>query len=446
MKKNTKKGQLTSEPINYIFALIVLGSLVVLGYKSVAFFTEKNCQSKLVKMNIDLSEATKLQASFIGSRKEKSYNLCNLERLYIIDSSKPVSFAEFKDFPVIINALKSKLQKNTFLIEQKEIKTAFYTPFIDLSSPYFLCLKPRNNKIELLLEGKGATTRLYPKSGLYDCTFNNTPIELTNEDLDELIYDIQNEFNMGDNDVIDTNDACLKRGFEESNISEKTKVRIRKCKGNFRYVERIPKCAIQELNRAIAEGEVIFSEPPSILKSDPIIMWEFTQGDEEKYYEIKKRIEESCKAQFKGVALKGKGEDPQVEKKPNKNISQRPVLLQRAIRFDIGHRNGRDVTKDARALDDDEVDINVNRILHLEFEEQLKNNGIVKVYARCEPSGLLILTGEDSVPLGSAQCDERFSMIDIKIVSPTFIGSVFDISTTLPTREVEYDFVDIRQK
>ena len=443
-----RKAQLTSEPINFIFALIILGSLVVLGYKSVAFFTEKNCQSKLVKMNIDLSEATKLQSSYIGSRKEKSYNLCDLDKLYIIDSSKDASFAEFKEFPVIINAIKSKINKNTFLVEQKEVKTAFFTPFIDLSSPYFLCLKPRNNKIELMLEGKGASTRIYPKSGLYDCTFNNTPIELTNEDLDELVYDIQNEFNMGDNDVIDSNDACLKRGFEESNTSDKTRVRIRKCKGNFRYIERIPKCAILELNKAMQQGEIIFSEEPSILKSDPILMWEFTgASDEEKYYEIKKRIEESCKAQFKGIALKGKSEDPQVEKRPNKNISQRPVLMQRAIRFDQGHRNGKDVTKKLRALDDDEEKISVNRLLHLEFEEQLSNNGIVKVYAKCEPSGLLILTAEDSsTPLGAAQCDEKFRMIDIKIVSPTFIGSVFDITTNLPTREVEYDFVDIRQR
>ncbi len=452
-----KKAQLLSQPMNFLFALVILGSIMIVGYKSIEFLTEKNCKSKLITMNIDLSEATKLQSSLIGSWKDKTYNLCDLDKLYLVDTSKDVSFSEFKDFPQIVNAIKDKVKKNTFLVEQKEVETELYVPYLDLSSPYFLCLKPRDNKIELTLEGKGAGTRIYPKSGLYDCTFNSTPIELTSKDLKELISDIQEEVNLGGNVIIDANDACLKRKFEESNRSDSTKITITKCKGTFRYIEQIPKCVIQELNKAIQQGKIIFSEPPSILETDPVIMWEFTEAaEEERYYEIKKMIEEKCKSDFKGVGVKGKDKDAKVDVVPDKKITPVPVSLIRALEFDRhhgslddddDHNGGNDITKKVKALDDDIEDIDVNKLLHIEFDEQVRHNGIITVYAKCEPSGLLILKSEGyPIPLGSAPCDVEFKMMNIKIVSPSFSGSVFDITTELPTREVEYDFVDIEKE
>lgn len=442
-----RKAQLMSQPMNFIFALVILGSIAIIGYKAVSFFTDKGCDSKLLSMQIDLSEATQQQASFTGSRKEKTYGLCDLERLYLIDASKDVSFSEFQEYPTIVNALKGKLQKNMFLVEQRQVAKDLYIPNLDLGTPYYLCLRPRNNKVELVLEGKGSGTRVYPKSGLYDCTFNATPIELTSQDLDELLADIQSEINIGDNEVIDPNDACLSRSIVESNTSDRTRVTIRKCQGNFRFVEQIPKCAVEELKRSMERGDIIFSEPPSILEADPLIMWEFSgSGDEEKYYEIKKRIEESCKTQFKGVGVKGKKEDAGVNRKPGKNVSQRPIDLRVAYITDIGHQRSEDALDKVMAQDDDEESVDVNELLHVEFEKGLGNRAAVRVYARCEPSGIIYLGSEKlGTLLATASCDDKFRMIELTINARDFSGNVFDLGTTLPVRKVEYDYVDIKK-
>ena len=173
-----KKAQLQSQPLNFLFALVILASIVVIGYKAINFFSNKSCEAKLIDMEVDLSDSAQLQATFTGSIRDKLYFLCDFDKLYIIDSQKDVSFAEFKDFPQIVNALKDKTLKNTFLIDNKEVAQDLYVAYLDLGAPYYLCLRPRNNRIELVLEGKGAGTKVSPKTGLYDCTFNNTPIEL----------------------------------------------------------------------------------------------------------------------------------------------------------------------------------------------------------------------------------------------------------------------------
>ena len=145
--------------------------------------------------------------------------------------------------------------------------------------------------------------------------------------------------------------------------------------------------------------------------------------------------------------MKGKKEDAGVNRKPGKNVSQRPIDLKEAFRVNIvGHQSKGNALDKVRAQDDNEENVDVNELLHVEFEKGLGNRATVRIYARCEPAGVIYLGSEKlGTLLATASCDDKFRMIELTINARDFSGNVFDLGTTLPVRKVEYDYVDIKK-
>ncbi|MBS3114782.1 hypothetical protein J4448_06810 [Candidatus Woesearchaeota archaeon] len=159
-----KRGQISSEILVYALTVVILGVILVMGYKY--FSSSKNLMDKgeLVQLQSRLAADAATIGKDHGRYKKISYPVPqNLDEVCIADlnqkdkilSSKLISF-----YPLIQDSLNSGANKNVFFIGATE-QNSYYTQGIQINHyPHINCFKSKNNKVELGLEGLGGGTSL----------------------------------------------------------------------------------------------------------------------------------------------------------------------------------------------------------------------------------------------------------------------------------------------
>ena len=159
-----KKGQIASEAFVYALTIVIVGVILVMGYRYLS--SSKNLMDKgeLVQLQSRLAADAATIGKDHGRYKKISYPVPqNLDEVCIADlnqkdkilSSKLISF-----YPLIQDSLNSGADKNVFFIGAAE-QNSHYTQGIRINHyPYISCFKSKNNKVELGLEGLGGGTAL----------------------------------------------------------------------------------------------------------------------------------------------------------------------------------------------------------------------------------------------------------------------------------------------
>ena len=82
MKKTSKnkfllnpKSQMIGQIFIYVLAVIIIGFILVFGYKAIKSFTERSEQVSFVKLNGDLSNMVEIIAPDYGSVKIRSFDV-----------------------------------------------------------------------------------------------------------------------------------------------------------------------------------------------------------------------------------------------------------------------------------------------------------------------------------------------------------------------------------
>src|SRR3989338_10385323 len=141
MKKNS---QLMGNVFIYLFSLIVIALILVMGYKYISGTKDTMEKTSLALSKNNIISDIKAISSDYGSSKKVSYSLPDSVELCIFDLSKkdeimaklPESFN-----PLIKDSIQGSVQKNAFVVSSS-IFESYNIGEIEIKEPYFKCFKP----------------------------------------------------------------------------------------------------------------------------------------------------------------------------------------------------------------------------------------------------------------------------------------------------------------
>src|SRR3989338_11637560 len=143
------KSQIIGNVFIYLFSTIVIGLILIFGYKSITKTNETMQQADLELLKNSLSSDIKIMSSDYGSSKKVSYNIPQNSELCLFDLEKKdeiLNNEKMSLYPLINNSLESNSKKNVFLASPS-IFEPLYAGDIEINEPYFYCFKPVAGKV-----------------------------------------------------------------------------------------------------------------------------------------------------------------------------------------------------------------------------------------------------------------------------------------------------------
>src|SRR3990167_1337315 len=141
MLKN-KKSQIISEVIKYGLVAFISVIVLVSGYYTINLVREKSCNTEVAKFEIDIKGLDK--SLRYGTKELYNYEApCGSDSIYFFDLTKEVSPENFRDVPILMDAVQSKSNDNVFVVKDNEVKSSFYAGNMELLYPYYTCFKPK---------------------------------------------------------------------------------------------------------------------------------------------------------------------------------------------------------------------------------------------------------------------------------------------------------------
>ncbi len=152
----SKRSQLMGNVFVYLFSLIVIALILIMGYKYISGTKDTMAKTDLALLKNNIISDIKAISSDYGSSKKVSYSLPNAELCLFDLSKKDMILANLPESfnPLIKDSLQSSVQKNAF-VAGSSIFESYNIGEIEINEPYFKCFKPVAGKISFVIEGKG---------------------------------------------------------------------------------------------------------------------------------------------------------------------------------------------------------------------------------------------------------------------------------------------------
>jgi len=206
-----KYGQLHTQIFIYIFAIIIVSILLILGYKYFFVIKENLAKSNIAVIQNKLTSDLKTISTEYGSIKKVSYSVKNLNLLCLVDLTKKVTILESEEIkfhPLVKDSIASGAKKNIFAFD-KSILSSYYVKELGITTyPYFKCIRTKNGIIEFNILGKGDKAIIFTHYSEIDIEDDKGKdsidiFDLDVEELDDIAADLSfNGFN-GMDSIID---------------------------------------------------------------------------------------------------------------------------------------------------------------------------------------------------------------------------------------------------
>lgn len=151
-----KKSQLYGQVFIYVLTIVLVSFILVYGYNTIQNFRQRTEQVACLKFQNDLRNSIEGIISDFESVKRKELQLCSdynqvcfVETFEQFDRDNPQANINNLD-PILKNSIASGSDRNVFLIGGN----SFYAGNMSVEKDV-LCIKSKNGKISLRLEGKG---------------------------------------------------------------------------------------------------------------------------------------------------------------------------------------------------------------------------------------------------------------------------------------------------
>ena len=152
-----KRSQIIGNVFVYVFAIIVIAFILILGYKYIFIAKENFVKTDLSLLKNKLTSDIETISSDFGSSKKVSYILPLKTELCLFDLDKKNEILDnekMRSNPLIKDSIESNVKKNAFVFDE-DIFESYYVGDIEIEEPYFKCFKPVSGKINFVVEGKG---------------------------------------------------------------------------------------------------------------------------------------------------------------------------------------------------------------------------------------------------------------------------------------------------
>lgn len=158
-----KKSQIQSQIFIYVLAMVLVSMILVFGYKAINNFRDRAEKVACLKLKNDLTNAVEGIIGDYGTVKKKQFDMCsNYNQICFVESQGEVNLPNNVD-PIIKDSVLDKTGNNVFLVDKIAEET--YNIGKISVDPDVLCIKTRDGKVMLKLEGKGNFVIISPWIG-----------------------------------------------------------------------------------------------------------------------------------------------------------------------------------------------------------------------------------------------------------------------------------------
>jgi hypothetical protein len=153
-----KKAQ--AQTITFILAIITGALILLFGIKVLLSVSGDADAMKIKQFKIGLAQDIGNSAVQFGSYLSKAYDVPKyLSEVCFSaqsDTASSTDCSTLQEYPLIKDALEDNVGSNVFILGKSP--ESFYIPYIDTGACRLKCIKPKNGKLGIVLEGKGNGT------------------------------------------------------------------------------------------------------------------------------------------------------------------------------------------------------------------------------------------------------------------------------------------------
>ncbi|MGV8172156.1 MAG: hypothetical protein ACP5OA_05700 [Candidatus Woesearchaeota archaeon] len=164
-----RKGQIAGQVFIYIMALIVIGVIIIIGYKAIGTFSSKTCTAERINFNSNIINLIEKYNSY-GSVNIKSVKApCDYDTICFVDSRR-INFdnnnADFNflcpENPIIKNSATTGARQNIFAVSNDRTISIGYSDLITLADATVLCtcINQTGGNFKIKFSGKGSSTEI----------------------------------------------------------------------------------------------------------------------------------------------------------------------------------------------------------------------------------------------------------------------------------------------
>lgn len=157
MKSN--KSQIQTQVFVYILGLLIIGLVLLYGYKSINTMRQKSDQIDLLAFKTDIEQEISKMSSDYGSSRLITLKVpSSFKSVCFVDLRKAPSSEMMEIDPLVYESWVDKTA-NVFLI--KDLAEEFLLieensqPIVELDPPGYLCISVKNSRVQIRLEGTG---------------------------------------------------------------------------------------------------------------------------------------------------------------------------------------------------------------------------------------------------------------------------------------------------
>lgn len=184
-----KKGQISSKVFIYIIMIIVVSTVLLLGYRTVMSLKEKGELTGLIQLKTSLKRDINSLSDEYGSAKVSVYNLpTTIGRVCVVDLEQiqvrgKISAGLKANWPIIADQIESGTEHNLFLFNKQGVYAdSLNIGDLNIGGPGWICYRNEQGKFIMELEGTSTGAGLLEDfSDLAE--FGEEPIELSIEDI-----------------------------------------------------------------------------------------------------------------------------------------------------------------------------------------------------------------------------------------------------------------------
>ena len=159
-----KKGQVQAQIFVYVLAMLVIGLVLLYGYKSIGTMQERAKQVDILGLKNEIMKSIEKVSNDYGTVRAPTLNVPEgyAELCFIDLDHSPASDLQ-SEHPLVYEAWEDK-SANVFLIKELADESFLVgeegKSLIDIVNPNYICFQVINNRVKIRLEGTGGQAQL----------------------------------------------------------------------------------------------------------------------------------------------------------------------------------------------------------------------------------------------------------------------------------------------
>lgn len=167
LRKRKNKAQVQTQVFIYILTLVIVGMIVIFGYKAIASIKKDAERAEIVNLQRDLTSTINTMRSSYGSVKIKEFVLPGELKIFCVvdftETAETVGGGAIPVYSLVQDAWSSNTANLFFLSESGQFEPFKVEDVVvdsGTSTINHFCITSKTGKIRIKLEGLGDSTRI----------------------------------------------------------------------------------------------------------------------------------------------------------------------------------------------------------------------------------------------------------------------------------------------